>query len=201
MGVKMIWPYDRTGLSLISPDLSQNKAARRKRATERKETLTPEGFFGVLCWTNQNLGAEPLALWLGSNGEVSRRVDPCGGPRGESHCRQALMAPKIPQLTKTCERLRNERHLWFKWGFWGLHHEVCSWEKASQRKRPLPRTPEDKPTWSAFWTQFHIFIILHHKTVGFSLFYVDSATKADYLGKKMNERMNSFGRGAKGIIL
>lgn len=47
MGVKMIWPHDRTGLSLISPDLSQNKAARRKRAT-RKETLTSEGFLGAL---------------------------------------------------------------------------------------------------------------------------------------------------------
>lgn len=46
MGVKMIWPDDRTGLSLISPDLSQNKAARRKRATDRKETLTPKGFLG-----------------------------------------------------------------------------------------------------------------------------------------------------------
>lgn len=44
----MIWPHDRAGLSLISPDLSQNKAARRKRSTGRKETLTLEGFLGVL---------------------------------------------------------------------------------------------------------------------------------------------------------
>lgn len=51
----MIWPHDRSGLSLISPDLSQNKAARRKRATERKETLTPEGFLG--CYV------EPIRTW------------------------------------------------------------------------------------------------------------------------------------------
>lgn len=44
-----------------------------------------------------------LEQGLGSNGEVSRRVDPCGGPGGESHCHQALTGPKIPQLTKTCE--------------------------------------------------------------------------------------------------
>lgn len=67
MGVKMIWPHDRTGLSLISPDLSQNKAARRKRATERKETLTLKFFFFLLLRTNQNLGAEMLKLGLGSN--------------------------------------------------------------------------------------------------------------------------------------
>lgn len=45
MGVKMIWQHDGTGLSLISPDLSQNKAARRKRATERKKDTDPRGFF------------------------------------------------------------------------------------------------------------------------------------------------------------
>lgn len=48
MGVKMIWPHDRSGLSLISPDLNQNKAARRKRATKRKETLTPWAVFGYI---------------------------------------------------------------------------------------------------------------------------------------------------------
>lgn len=62
MGVKMIWPHDKTGLSLISPDLNHNKAARRKRGTERKEILTPERFLGALlnqsdpgeqgCWSH-----------------------------------------------------------------------------------------------------------------------------------------------------
>lgn len=60
MGVKMIWPHDRTGLSLISPNLSQNKAARRKRATERKETLTPVVFLGALL--NQS---EPRSKTVG----------------------------------------------------------------------------------------------------------------------------------------
>lgn len=101
MGVKMIWPHDRTGLSLISPDSSQNKGSREEKADREKGDIDPRGFW-VLCCTNQNLGAGPLGLW------VSRGADPWGGPRGESHCQQALMGPKIPQLTKTCERLRNE---------------------------------------------------------------------------------------------
>lgn len=110
MGVKMIWQNDRIGLLLISPDLSQNKAASRKRATARKETLTPEGFFGGHYFTNEKIGAYPLEIGLGSNREVSRK-GPCGGPGGESHCHQPLMGTKILQLTKPCERLRTERHL------------------------------------------------------------------------------------------
>ena len=63
MGVKMIWPHDKTGLSLISPDFSQDKATRRKRTTERKETLTPKGFLGNMLnqsapW-NRNIGPRP----------------------------------------------------------------------------------------------------------------------------------------------
>lgn len=104
MGVKMIWPHDRTGLSLISPDLSQNKAARRRRATERKETLT-QRIFGCFVEPIRTKGAGRMELRLASNGEVSRGADPCGGLGGESHCHQALMGPKIPQLTKTCETI------------------------------------------------------------------------------------------------
>lgn len=55
MGVKMIWQHDRTGLSLISLDLSQNMATRRKRATERKKDTVPIGFFGHYV--------EPMRKW------------------------------------------------------------------------------------------------------------------------------------------
>lgn len=69
MGVKMIWPHDRSGLSLISPDLNQNKAARRKRATERKETLTPERFLGALLNQSEpgsrTVGATTGQQWRG----------------------------------------------------------------------------------------------------------------------------------------
>lgn len=69
MGVKMIWPHDRTGLSLISPDLSQNKAARRKSATGKKETLTLEGFLGTMLnqsepWS-KTIGVRPGQQWRG----------------------------------------------------------------------------------------------------------------------------------------
>lgn len=56
------------------------------------------------------MGAYPLELGLGSNREVSRKANPCGGPGGESHCHRPLMGTEI-QLTKTCERLRSKRHL------------------------------------------------------------------------------------------
>lgn len=52
MGVNMIWPQDRSGLSLISPDLSQNKATRRKRV---KRDIGPSGFVG--CFV------EPIRTW------------------------------------------------------------------------------------------------------------------------------------------
>lgn len=67
MGVRMIWPHDRSGLSLISPDLSQNKAARSKRATGRKETLTPEVFwvfFGSLL-NRSELGCRNVEIRAG----------------------------------------------------------------------------------------------------------------------------------------
>lgn len=97
------------------PRLEPEQGSTEEESYRKKTDIDPRGFFfKVLCWTNPNLGAEPLELWLGSNIEVSRGADPCGGPRGESHCHQALVGPKIPQLTKTCERFRNERHLWFK---------------------------------------------------------------------------------------
>lgn len=44
MGVKMIWPHDRTGLSLINADLSQKN---RTRGTARKKTLTSQGLWGT----------------------------------------------------------------------------------------------------------------------------------------------------------
>lgn len=52
MGVNMIWPHDRSGLSLISPNLSQNKAARRKRV---KRDIDPSEVLG--CFV------EPIRTW------------------------------------------------------------------------------------------------------------------------------------------
>lgn len=190
MGVKMIWPYDRAGLSLISLDLRQNKAPRRKRGTQRKETLTPEG----LSWTNQNPGAGLLEPWLGRIGEVSRGADPCSGPRGESHCHKALMGPKIPPLTKTCERLRNERHLWFKLGLWGLYHEVCSWKSFSEETNTLPIPTRISQPRVLFATISH-FHILTSQNCGIQLGLLQLEDKSGFYLK--NELLNLFGCSTK----
>lgn len=57
------------------PRLSQNKAVRRKRATERKETLTPEGFLGALF--NQS---EPRSRAIGAMTGQQWRGQLGGGP-------------------------------------------------------------------------------------------------------------------------
>lgn len=92
----MIWPHDRSGLSLISFDLS-----RRGGETE---VLWGASLSQSDLWLTVDARPEQQA-------KVSGGADPCRGPGGESHCQQALMASKIPQLTKTCEQLGNERHL------------------------------------------------------------------------------------------
>lgn len=48
----MIWPHDRTGLSLISPDLNPNRATRKKRV---KRDIDLSGFVG--CFV------EPIRSW------------------------------------------------------------------------------------------------------------------------------------------
>lgn len=51
--------------------------------------------------------------------------------------------------------------------------------KASQRKQTLSHSRKDKPNWSPFWSKIQIFIILHHKTLGFGVF--DSVCKKQLL--------------------
>lgn len=154
------------------PSLEPEQGSKQEESHWKKRDTDPRGVFWRPLWqTNEKMEAYPLELGLGSNREVSRKADPCGGPGGESHCHRPLMGPKILQLTKTCERLRTERHLWFKSGSSTTRPAL---DKASKREDTISHTQKDKPTWS----QFHIFIFLHHKTVGLSLFYFASQTKA-----------------------
>lgn len=73
MDVKMIWPHDKAGLSLISPNLSKNKAPGRKRAREREETLTPEVLSGALLNQSElwcpTAEVRPVQQWRERSGE------------------------------------------------------------------------------------------------------------------------------------
>lgn len=63
--------------------------------------------------------------------------------------------------------------------------------KASKREDTISHTHKDKPTWS----QFHIFIFLHHKTVGLILFYFASQTKTASTKRGVTEIVLLEGKG------
>lgn len=140
------------------PRLEPEQGSKQEESHWKKRDTDPRGvFWRPLWWTNEKMGAYPLELGPGSNREVSRKADPCGGPGGESHCHWPLMGTKILQLTKTCERLRSERHLWFKSGSYTMRSAV---KKASKREDTISHTHKDKPTWSPILvtiSHFHIF--------------------------------------------
>lgn len=117
----MIWPHDRSGLSLISSNLSSEKAGRGDG-----------GFMGAALSQSD--------LWSGAVDarperppEVSGGADPRGGLGGESHCQPELMGSKIPQLTKTCERLGDDTFV-IQIGSQWLCCEVCCWRTFSEER-------------------------------------------------------------------